>query len=136
MPASLPSGRKPYLPAALYYDGRTRDFLLDSNGQYRGIHPSDEGMAMSFSMRKGDCSAAPDVGNTLYEITYITADDIDAQIETHVRNAYPCSRLIAEGKVRIDSIVHETRPESNGLAVVVNYTNLDTSQRESASWYS
>jgi hypothetical protein len=136
MPTPLPSGRRPYLPAGLYYDGRTRDFLLDSNGQHRGVHPNDEGMALSFAMRKGECPAAPDVGNELYKIPYITADDIDAQIETQVRNAYPCSRLIAEGKVRIDSIKHEARPETNGLAVVVNYTNLDTSQRESASWYS
>lgn len=136
MTAPLPSGRRPYLPAAPYYDGRTRDWLLDANNQYRGIHPNDEGMAMSFAMTKGECSSAPDVGNTLKDIPYVTADDIQAQIETHVLNAYPCSRLIAEGKVRIDSIEHEVRNEDNGLAVVINYTNLDTSQRGTADWYS
>jgi len=135
MTAPLPSGRRPYLPAAPYYDGKTRDWLLDSNDQYRGIHPNDEGMAMSFAMAKGECSAAPDVGNSLGDIPYVTADDIAAQIETLVLTAYPCSRLIAEGKVRIDSIQHEVRNEDNGLAVVVNYTNLDTSSRGTANWY-
>jgi len=135
MPLILPSGRRPYLPAAPYYDGKTRDWVIGSDNEYRGVHPSDCGMAMSFAMTKGECSAAPTVGNTLNQIRYITADDIAAQIESHVLNAFPCSRLIAEGKVRIDSIQHEVKSENNGLAVVVRYTNLDTSQPEKASWY-
>lgn len=136
MPIPLPSGRKPYLPAGLYYDGRTRDFVLDANGQLKGVHPSDEGMALSFAMKKGECSAAPDVGNTLHLIPYLSSDDLAGQIDNHVRNAYPCSRLISEGKVRIDLIRHEARVATGGLAVEVRYTNLDTSQRETANWYS
>jgi len=134
MTTTLPSGRRPYLAAAAYYDGRARDFLLDANGEYRGLHPNDQGMAMSFVMSKGECSASPDVGNSLRDIRYVTGDNLAAEIEIHVRNAYPCSRLLSEGKVRIDSIQHEVRAADGGLAVVVNYTNLDTSQRGTASW--
>jgi hypothetical protein len=135
MPIILHSGRRPYLPAAARYDGATRDWVIDSADQYRGIHPNDQGMAMSFAMKKGDCPAAPEVGNTLSDIPYITADDIEAQIESHVMTAYPCSRLLSEGKVRIDSIQHEIRKEGGGLGIVINYMNLDTSQRETAEWY-
>lgn len=132
---TLPSGRTPYLPAAPYYDGATRDWKLDASGQYRGVHPNDQAMAMSLCMRKGDCSASPDVGNTLHTMPFVTGDDVAAEIERHVRTSYPCSRMLAEGKVRIDSIEHEVRPVDGALAVVVKYTNLDTSQRGTSEWY-
>lgn len=134
MPTILPSGRRPYLPAAPRYDGATRDWLLDSTGSYRGLHPVDLGMAMSFCQQKGDCPAAPEVGNELRKLPYLDAVDIEAQIEVKVRDAYPCSRYLAEGKVRIDSIEHEIKGESHGLAVVVLYTNLDTGERQKSTY--
>jgi hypothetical protein len=36
--------------------------------------------------------------------------------------------------VRIESITHEVRSESNGLAVVVNYTNLVTGERQNSTY--
>jgi hypothetical protein len=91
-------------------------------------------MAMSFVQQKGDCPACPEIGNELRKLPYLDAVDIDAQIENKVRDAYPCSRLIAEGKARIDSIQHEIKSESHGLAVIVSYTNLDTGERQNSTY--
>jgi hypothetical protein len=91
-------------------------------------------MAMSFVQRKGDCPACPEVGHELHKILYLDAVDIDAQIEDKVRNAYPCSRYVAEGKVRIDAVQHEVKTESNGLGVAVGYTNLITGERQNATY--
>lgn len=89
---------------------------------------------MSFVQRKGDCPACPEIGHELHKIPYLDADDIEAQIEDKVRNAYPCSRYVAEGKARIESIKHEVKAESNGLAVIVSYMNLDTGERRNATY--
>ena len=134
MPLILPSGRRPYLPAAPIYDGATRDWLLDSSGSYRGLHPVDLGMAMSFCQRKGDCKSAPQVGHELHLIPFLDAPGIDAVVQDKVYDAYPCSQYIANGRVKINSIQRETRNESNGLAVVVNYTNLETGERQNATY--
>jgi len=130
----LPSGRRPYLPAAPRYDGATRDWLLDSTGSYRGLHPVDLGMAMSFVQRKGDCPACPEIGHEFHKIPYLDADDIDAQVQSKALDAYPCSQFIAQGKVRIESITHEVRSESNGLGVVVSYVNLVTGERQNSTY--
>jgi hypothetical protein len=128
----LPSGRRPYL-AVPYYDGRTKDTILDAYNCHRGVHPNDSGMSMSLLVRKGSCKADPNTGNTLHLIRDLSAPDLEAQVRSCVESAFPLSRLVVEGGIRIERIEHQA---SRGkLAVVVYYTNLDTDERQSIGWY-
>lgn len=130
----LPSGRRPYLPAAPYYDGRTKDTKLDQYGVHRGIHPADSGMAMSLMVKKGSNKAAPNQGHTLAEIRDLKAADLAEQIRTRVEAAEPLARLVSERKVNITKIDHWAA--RGKLAVVVHYLNIATGERQTADWYS
>lgn len=129
----LPSGRTPYLPAAPYYDGRSKDTILDSDGNHRGIHPVDSAMAMALMVRRGSCKTAPTMGNELHLITDPKSVDLADQVRVKVSEAEPLARMVADGKVRIDRI--DSAGSRGTLAVVVYYTNLDTGERNSAEWY-
>lgn len=130
---ALPSGRRPYL-AVPYYDGRTRDTVLDQYGVHRGVHPTDSGMAMSMMVRKGSVKSDPTVGNDLHKISDLGAPDLAEQVRSCVENAFPLSRLVAEGKARIERIEHQA--SRSKLIVIVHYTNLDTGERPPpVSWY-
>lgn len=128
----LPSGRRPYL-AVPYYDGRARDTVLDQYGSHRGVHPNDSGMAMSLMVRKRSIKADPDTGNELHTITDLAAIDLSSQVRSLVDAAFPLSRLVAESKVRIVRVEHQST--RGKLGVVVYYENLDTGERGSVGWY-
>lgn len=131
---ALPSGRRPYLPAAPYYDGQARDTVLDEYGSTRGVHPTDSGMAMSLMVKKGSCKSAMDMGNELHLISDLSAPDLAEQVRAKVLVAEPLARLVAAKKSVIESIQHEAR--RGALAVVVNYTNTETGERgKRAEWY-
>lgn len=128
----LPSGRHPYA-AVPYYDGTKLDTVRDQYGSMRGVHPNDQGMAMAMLVRRGQCKADPEAGNTLHEINDLSAMDLESQIRAHVDSAVPLSRLVSEGKVQIERI---DRLVARGkLAVMVYYTNLDTGERGKVGWY-
>jgi len=71
--------------------------------------------------RKGSLLSAPNVGNTLFDIEYLGNPDLGSDVEDRVRNAFPLSRLLANGDVEIIRIAHD---ESNGLAVALYFKNL------------
>ena len=128
----LPSGRHPYA-AVPYYDGFARDTVRDSYGVVRGVHPNDQGMSMALLVRRGQCKADPKAGNTLHEISDLSATDLESQIRAHVDAAVPLDRLVSEGKVRIERVDHKVARSK--LAVIVYYKNLDTGERDKVGWY-
>lgn len=128
----LPSGRRPYA-AVPYYDGHTLDTVRDQYGSTRGVHPTDQGMAMALLVRRGQCKADPTAGNTLHEIDDLASNDLDAQIRAHIDAAQPLSRLVSEGKASIERVDHVAA--RNKLAVIVYYKNLDTGERGKVGWY-
>lgn len=131
---ATPSGRRPYLPAAPYYDGTIKDTVLDAYNVHRGIHPTDSGMAMSFCVKRGSCKPAPTMGNELHLIRDLKAADLAAQIRAKVDSAEPCARLVADGKAVIERVDHWAA--RGKLAVVVYYSNTETGERgKSAAWY-
>lgn len=130
---ALPSGRRPYL-AVPYYDGRTRDTVLDQYGVHRGVHPTDSGMAMSLMVRQGSIKSDPSIGSKLRDISDLGAPNLAEQIRVCVESALPLSRLVSEGKARIERI--DFKVERSKLAVWVYYTNLDTGERPPpVGWY-
>jgi hypothetical protein len=129
----LPSGRTPFLPAAPYYDGRSKDTILDAAGNHRGIHPVDAAMALALMVRRGSCKTNPTLGNDLHLITDPKSTDLADQVRAKVLAAEPLARVVSEGKARIDRI--DSAGSRGTLAVVVYYTNLDTGERNSTEWY-
>lgn len=91
-------------------------------------------MAMSLMVRKGSIKSDPTVGNDLHKISDLGAPDLAEQVRSCVENALPLSRLVSEGKARVDRIEH--RAARSSLVVIVHYTNLDTGERPPpVSWY-
>ena len=127
---SGPAGSDPILtspaapvivPGAIRYEGRTRGWVMGDNGQYVKVHPIEQAVALSMCMRKSSLKSAPLVGNTLFEIEYLGAPDLAAEIEDRVRNAFPLSQLVANGDVEIVRIEHD---EKDALAVALYFKNL------------
>lgn len=130
----LPSGRHPLLPAAVYYDGVSKDTIRDQYGVHRSVHPTDQGITMSLLVRRGSCKSAPDMGNDLHTIMDLKADDLAEQIRTVVNAAEPLARLVSAGKAQIVRIDYTA--ERGRLGVAVQYLNTETGERQSADWYS
>ena len=124
MTTTLPSGRRPYLAGGVYYDGATKDLRLNADGQIAGVHPVDEGMALSLSVDAGSIPAAPTTGNKLRQIRYIGSPSLADDVRSAVLSAFPLSRLVTEGKATVTKIEHLVR--SSGLEVTVSYVNLLT----------
>lgn len=113
--------RAPLALGAMRYEGATRGWVQDANGQYVKLHPVEQAVALSMCTRKGSLKSAPLVGNTLFEIEYLGGDDLAKDVEDRVRNAYPLSVLVAAGDVEIVRIDHD---ETNGLVVALYFKNL------------
>jgi hypothetical protein len=136
----LPSGRRPSKPAGLHYDGKTRDFTVNSSGQLNGVHPVDEGMAMSIMVPRGSIKAAPNTGNDLHKIEYLGTPNLDEQVRACVYNAQPLKRFLEEDKIEIRTIVSTVK--DSRLSVSISYVNkLDSDARSATShdktleWY-
>ncbi len=109
---------------AIRYEGKTRGWEQDDNGQYVKVHPIEQAVALSMCTRLGSLKSAPRVGNTLFEIEYLGSPDLGADIEDRVRNAFPLSQLVANGDVEIVKIDHD---ETDALAVALYFKNLRAS---------
>ena len=124
MPTTIPSGRRPYMAGGVRYDGATKDLVLNADGQISGVHPVDEGMALSLCVEKGSCPASPSMGNTLRKIRYLGSPTLAEDVRSAVMSAFPLSRLVADGKAKVNRIEHRVR--ASGLEVTVSYVNLLT----------
>jgi hypothetical protein len=137
---TIPSGRRPYAAAGLAYDGKTKDFVINSDGQCVGVHPVDEQMALSLTVRRGSCKSSPELGNTLHEIKYLGGDKLQAEVKSRVLSAYPLSRLVSEGKATVTRV--EIKTSGSRLEVATYYVNNQTadareltSHEKRLDWY-
>lgn len=140
MPVTLPSGRRPTMPAALHYDGKTRDWKRNADGQLIATHPNDEGMALSIFVKRGSVKSTPSIGNTLFDIEYLKQPNMAEEVRARVLDAFPLRKLVAEKKVEITGISHSET--GNRLAVFVSYINLEmndgrqsTLHEQTLEWY-
>lgn len=114
-PVEIPHVR----PAAIFFDGATRDWPLDADGHYIGIHPVDAAMQMAVMVGVGTLPASTTTGNTLPSNEYLDPRTIDAKVKDAIRIA--TKRLVDRGDVTIDSVTPEIRGGS--LFVEVAYFN-------------
>lgn len=110
-------------PVALQYDGQSKDFLLDANGEYLSIHPVDQAVALALILGLGTISSAPSAGAAFRQIKRIT-NTTPKQAEDMVRAAL--RDLVNAKKISIVTINVETRMTQGSTLIDVTYVNLVT----------
>lgn len=119
-PPSPPRNVRP--PAALYFDGATQDFPLDSEGHYEGIDPVDQAVALSLILRLGTVGSVPGIGaafRSIRRITPATKTTVIAMARDAIR-----ARVQAQDiQIRAVDVEILTRP-AGAILVAVSYVNL------------
>lgn len=133
-PIECPGGFTPFtdptaigtrvIPAALWWDGLTKQWQLDGD-QWASVHPVDQGMMIGCCFRRGSVPSAPDVGHTVFEIGNLGAANLKDDVDSRMRSANPVARLIAAGQAEIDRVDVAVEPHGR-LLVQVAYFNLVT----------
>jgi len=112
-------------PAAAEFDGATRDFPRDSSGNFRALHPIDQGVALALSVKRGSIRSAPAVGNTIHELDRRDSSRIEQQVTARVNDAYPLSVFLADKSVTTLKIEWEVT-YLGAIHVAYTYTNNRT----------
>lgn len=109
-------------PAALRYDGATRDFVLREDGFYEEIHPVDQKVALALCISRGAVAAVPGLGNNLRTIKRVTQGVAETLARQHVREAL--ADLLSAKSIRIDAINIDAS-DPGRLLIQVVYFNLE-----------
>lgn len=110
-------------PAALRFDGASKDFLLDAEGHYLAIHPVDQAVAIALLVGLGTVTSAPGVGAAFRQIKRITPST-KTQAEDMARSAL--AKLTRAKKIQILDIEVEVQLPQGAVRVAVSYANLVT----------
>lgn len=108
-------------PAAILYDGATRDFPLDAAGLYVEEHPTDQKAALALIVLAGSLSGSPNIGSKLREKRYLNVLTIRTEILYVVKVALADllkAKEIALIRVDVELVT------SSRLLVRVVYENL------------
>ena len=111
-------------PAALRYDGYTKNWLFDDANRMRAITPVAQKMAIGLCFRKGSIKGAPQVGNTYYQIQYVDADNLALDIEQRTRSAVPVAQCLADREAEIIRIEHWVNRTTGQLIIAVDFYDL------------
>jgi hypothetical protein len=109
-------------PAALRFDGQSRDYLLDANGFYNSSHPVDQKVALALSVSRGAIAAAPEIGNKLRTIKRVTATVATTLAKQYIREClaeFTAAKSIEILDIQIDTSV------PGRLLFAVTYLNLE-----------
>lgn len=110
-------------PAALRFDGATKDFLLDAEGHYLAIHPVDQAVALALLVGLGTAPSAPAVGAAFRQIKRITPS---TKVQATNMATAALAALVRAGKVGVLSIAVEVRLPQGATLIAVTYQNLLT----------
>lgn len=119
VPPNAPRDVRP--PAALYFDGQTRDFPLDENGFYREIHPVDQKVALQLSLPRGAIASVTAIGNKLRTIQRVRPSVAETLCRSHIREAL--AELLSAKSIEIQQI--KVEPDDGRLLFAVTYLNLE-----------
>lgn len=109
-------------PAAVEFDGATRDFVLKADGNFAALHPVDQGVALAILVQKGSIKSAPAIGNELGSIEDLASPRLEQQVRARIDESFPLSTFLADGSVTTLNVEWEVR-ESGGLLVAYTYRN-------------
>lgn len=110
---------------ALLIDPTTRDFPRDADGNYIALHPVDARVELAMMVVQGTIATAPDLGNALRNIAYITSSTVK-EVTYEVRNAL--NDEVLGGNIRIVSIRVDTSIPGR-ILVELQYVNLRANAR-------
>lgn len=119
------------VPAAILYDGATRDFPRDENGLYVEEHPTDQKVGLALIVIEGTLSGSPNIGSKLREGRYLNPLTIRTEITYVVKTAL--ADLIKAKEIALVRIDVELVSGSARLLVRVVYENLLLSASSSKS---
>lgn len=111
------------VPAALAFDGATRNFKLDDRGRYVEAHPVDAKVFLILRTELSSIRSAAGTGQGVRSIRYIDKKTIKASVTNRVNTAL--SKVVAAREIRIDSVDVDTSVRA-GIVFAVNYVNLVT----------
>lgn len=120
-----PAGAVRTIPAALLYDGASRDFPLDASQggppyQYAAVHPVDQQVALRLQLQYGSVRSAPAVGAKFH---LIPLDDRAAASAANEVDRV-LADLVAAGAVTVLRVTVVARLVVTGsLVVIVDYRN-------------
>ena len=120
IPPGAPRRARP--PAALKFDGASRDFVLREDGFYEEIHPVDQKVALALCISRGAVAAVPELGNQLRTIRRVSRAVAETLAKQYVRETL--ADMIAGKSIElIDTKVQTDVP--GRLFVFVLYRNLE-----------
>lgn len=119
IPPSAP--RNVYPPAALRFDGQTRDFPLNANGFYENSHPVDQEVSLALCVSRGAIASASNVGNKLRTISRVSPTVAETLARTYINEGL--APLVAAKSIQVDNITIDTSVPGR-LLFAVTYLNL------------
>lgn len=120
VPPNAPRDVRP--PAALLFDGETRDFPLDANGFYSEVHPVDQKVELALCISREAIAAAPEIGNKLRTIQRVKSTVAETLARNYIREVL--ADLLASKAIRIENIELDVSVPGR-LLFAVTYTNLE-----------
>lgn len=98
LPTPAPAPLAP-MPRAARFDGLTRGFPVDAAGRFIDCHPVTQEVALAFFTEAGKLKSAPDVGNTVRQLTHIEPEKLQVEVDRRMRAAM--RRPLDAGAIRI-----------------------------------
>lgn len=121
-PVSTGTAYRVTRPAAIRYEGETKDWALDSTGGYRRVTPVEQGVILSLSVKKGDLKSSPEIGHTLHEIAYLGTPDVESDARDRLLRSKPLASYIADGSAAVKRI--DVQSTENSLRARVFFVDL------------
>lgn len=112
-------------PAALLFDGASRDFPLDENGFYRESHPVDQEVSLALCISRGAIASASSVGNKLRTISRVSQSVAEALARSYIRDAL--ASLVSRKAIEVQNVTIDTTVPGR-LLFAVTYLNLETAR--------
>jgi phage gp46-like protein len=112
-------------PAALLFDGSSRDFPLDENGFYQESHPVDQEVSLALCISRGAIASASGVGNKLRTISRVSQSVAEALARAYIRDAL--ASLVSRKAIEVQNVTIDTTVPGR-LLYAVTYLNLETAR--------
>lgn len=120
VPPNAPRDVRP--PAALLFDGQTRDFPLDANGFYREVHPVDQKVELALCVSRGAIASVPGIGNKLRTIQRVRVAVAETLCRNYIDEAL--ADLLKAKSISVEKITIDTSVPGR-LLFAVAYLNLE-----------
>jgi hypothetical protein len=104
---------------AVFFDPRTKNAVLLSDGTFQATHPVDQAAALAISLVLGTVGSVPTAGSSLADIAY-TGADLEAQVTNRVNLAL--AKLLDAKD--IDRLAVSVERIEGGFVMSVDYHNL------------